>query len=93
MSSSHRPYTGLSFADAVQAERDYQDRKWGERGSHTWYRWFKILAEEVIEVRDQAQAFQTVSLPHLRAELIQVAAVCAAILEHIDEVEQEARNA
>lgn len=77
------------FQTAVINERAYQDRKWGgspHDRQHTLPEWLLILEEEVGEVAlevgniywhgDEAQ--------QLRIELIQVAAVCAAMIEVVD---------
>lgn len=72
---------------AISAERERQDAQWGEqnhpngtggvdaRGEVTWRH---ILREEI------AEAMAETNLVHLRAELIQAAAVCAAWVEAID---------
>lgn len=77
------------FAAAVRAERARQHARWGEQ-RHRWCEWLSILAEEVGEAAHEANqaTWRDNPWPHLdglRVELIQVAAVCAAIVEHIDE--------
>lgn len=72
-------------------ERQRQDARWGEQ-AHPPERWQGILGEEMGEV---CQATNDLvfghtdngvdeALAHLREELVQVAAVAAAWVEHID---------
>lgn len=84
-------YSNLSFAKFVKdvaRERQKQDRKWGV-SRHPWSWWLTILGEEFGET---CRAFLEVrfgdknTLEDARRELIQVAAVAAAIVEHIDEI-------
>ena len=66
----------------VDAERQRQDRKWGEQ-NHNDHRWLAILVEEVGELA-QAINDDDAGGPHAgtaEAELIQVAAVAVQWLE------------
>jgi NTP pyrophosphatase (non-canonical NTP hydrolase) len=75
----------------VAWERDRQDDKWGVQ-RHSWPEWITILTEEV---REAAQAacnehfHPSGDLSRLREELVQVAAVTVAILEHVEELEAQ----
>jgi hypothetical protein len=99
MSSSHRPYLGLDFHDAVRGERAYQEAKWGKYrvGGHEDPEWLAILTAEVGEVAEEVKGLTwhegeieggvEMQLQRLRAELIQVAAVAAAWIEDLDKTE------
>jgi NTP pyrophosphatase (non-canonical NTP hydrolase) len=65
----------------VGIERMRQDEKWGVQG-HMADRWNTILGEEVGEVSKAINECDTKA--NLRAELIQVAAVASAWVEHLD---------
>ncbi len=69
----------------VLAERDSQDRKWGEQ-NHDDYRWLTILTEEIGELAQAAlhDEFGGKHAGTLESELIQAAAVCVAWLECIE---------
>jgi hypothetical protein len=80
----------------VLSERRTQHAKWGVQ-RHSWPEWISILTEEVGEAAERANQahwppprmtdqVRTIALDELRLELIQVAAVAVAILEHIEEV-------
>lgn len=75
------------YAD-VLAERQRQDAKWGAVRYHTWPEWITILTEEVGETAQEAlnAHFNGKPVDDLRAELVQVAAVAACIVEHIDRI-------
>ena len=66
----------------IRQERALQDQKWGSQRENPTLLWAAILTEEVGEVNrailDKADA------QHLRAELVQVAAVAVAWMEAID---------
>ncbi len=64
----------------VRRERGQQIDKWGEQ-SHIHFKWMTILSEEVGEA---AQEILHGNRARLRQELIQVAAVTVAWLEHLD---------
>lgn len=75
--------------DDVVAERKRQVDKWGTQRLE-WPVWLAVLTEEVGESAEAALEahFETsTSLDHLREELIQVAAVAVAIVEHIDAID------
>lgn len=69
----------------VNAERDRQDRKWGEQ-NHSPAHWLMILGEEVGEANKAALEahFKGKDLSEYRAELIQVAAVAVSMIECLD---------
>lgn len=72
----------------VAAERTHQTKKWGVQ-RHTWGNWITILTEEVGESAQEALRLTfgkegEGDIRSLREELIQVAAVAVAIIEHID---------
>jgi NTP pyrophosphatase (non-canonical NTP hydrolase) len=73
----------------VLAERIRQDAKWGEQNGHD-FEWVSILTEEVGEAAQAANEANFRSgktrgdYTHLRAELVQVAAVAVAWIEAID---------
>ncbi|HYI24861.1 MAG TPA: hypothetical protein VD767_05570 [Thermomicrobiales bacterium] len=77
---------------AILAERESQTTRWGVQ-RHSWPEWLTILTEEVGEAATAAnQAYWTPGsegedrLTPLREELVQVAAVAVAMIEHIDEL-------
>ena len=81
---------GIAVADDILDERTRQNIKWGKQ-NHPYTVWLAILMEEVGEV---AQAMQEGFTHHkesdagdLYNELIQVAAVAAAIAEQVLEDE------
>ena len=87
--SHHHDDTMAAALDEVTWERWRQDEKWGEQ-NHDLLVWHAILSEEVGEF---AEALLTARLQtgtgdggigQVRAEIIQVAAVAVAIIEHID---------
>lgn len=69
----------------VVEERSNQNAKWGVQ-NHDPFTWLAILGEEFGE--SCKAAFET-NLPHMRKELIQVAAVAVAIVECLDRKEWE----
>ncbi len=70
----------------IIAERQAQDKKWGEQ-NHNSFMWLSILMEEVGEVSKAAleaehnQYKHTALLGEYHNELIQVAAVAIAMIE------------
>lgn len=70
----------------VLAERVRQETKWGQQ-NHNPFRWNAILGEEVGEVSNalcENWNEKKELYPHLREELIQVAAVAVAFVESLD---------
>lgn len=74
----------------IQAERQRQDEKWGEQ-NHKPVVWLSILMEEVgeaakeaVEARQYFHENYDDKLRNYRTELIQVAAVCVAMIESLD---------
>lgn len=80
------------FARLVEAEREYQRDKWGANDNmHTWPEWGAILGEEYGEVcralkavHWQGERADAAGRHGLRGELVQLAAICAAMIERID---------
>jgi NTP pyrophosphatase (non-canonical NTP hydrolase) len=77
---------------AILAERERQTTRWGVQ-RHSWPEWLTILTEEVGEAATAANEAHWKSgfdgedrLTPLREELVQVAAVAVAMIEHIDEL-------
>lgn len=73
----------------VVKERQRQEEKWGLQ-RHTWPEWTTILTEEVGEVAQAAcneHFHPSGDLARLKEELVQVAAVAVAMVEHIEELE------
>jgi NTP pyrophosphatase (non-canonical NTP hydrolase) len=70
----------MNVLDEVRAERERQDRKWGEQ-NHPLDTWMTVLMEEVGEAAQDVLKGRT---PELRKELVQVAAVAVAAIEFID---------
>ena len=71
--------------DEIQAERNRQERKWGQQ-DHENLKWSAILQEEVGEVAKailEEPSFECGYDEALRREVIQVAAVAVAWLEAI----------
>ena len=69
----------------VCRERDAQIAKWGNQ-THDVYKFLAILGEEVGEANNAALEIDCggLTVAHLRAELVQVAAVAVQIIERID---------
>ena len=67
---------------AINDERNRQDEYWGTPQHHTRDEWMVILMEEVGEA---AQALLQKEFTDYRAEITQVAAVAAAMLEFDDD--------
>lgn len=83
-----KPAIASCFSDDVAAERQRQNEKWGVQ-RHEWGDWIAILGEEFGEACQEALRLKfdrSNRLLALRAELVQVAAVSAQIIEHIDEI-------
>lgn len=72
------------FAE-VEAERRYQDVRWGEQ-MHPSKSWISILGEEIGEV---CKANNQQDAESYRAELIQVAATAIAAVEDFDKSQGE----
>ena len=70
----------LEVLDEVLGERANQTAKWGEQNHHP-ERWLAILMEEVGEA---AEAALDDKYAHMRAELVQVAAVAVATIQSLD---------
>lgn len=72
---------------AIENERIRQDAKWGFPQKNSFAEWCSILSEEVgeaaLEFNELHFGRQEGTLK-LRIELIQIAAVCVSILEHLD---------
>ena len=66
--------TKQAFHDLIQAERGYQDKKWGKQ-EHSDEKWLAILVEEIGEI---AKAVLENDDPALLQEIIQSAAVLQA---------------
>lgn len=78
--TSHRYMTAAELADRAKENNDAD----GDRGDVNWQ---NILLEEVFETLEAAQRARHPD--HLRAELVQVAAVAVAWVEAIDRREAE----
>jgi len=83
---------------AVAAERRAQEARWARWGvqRHSWPEWIAILTEEVGEASREAieQHWRpTADLTRLRSELVQVAAVAVAMIEHVDALADLDRDA
>ncbi|KKL88784.1 hypothetical protein LCGC14_1921240 [marine sediment metagenome] len=74
------PTEQLAIFDEIAEERKRQDAEWDEQNHHP-HKWTDILMEEVGEV---SKALLEGSLLTCRDELIQVAAVCVAMIESLD---------
>lgn len=73
-----------SFLDEITQERRRQDDKWGTNRVLPSGVWLAILMEEVGEVAESILENYE-GKHHLKNELTQVAAVCAAWAESLDE--------
>lgn len=72
--------------ESIKKERERQDEKWGQSQTHTLEVWFMILAEEYGEAAKEANELyfhRYHGLDKIKAELVQTAAVCVAILESL----------
>lgn len=74
------------FFDAVLAERDRQDQKWGYPQYNSVAEWSSYMMEEAGEA---AEALNNLHIGHgewdkAYEELVQTAAMCLSIIEHID---------
>ena len=67
----------------IVAERQAQDKKWGDQRGLPRERWATILTEEVGEI---ARAILENDTPGLKTELIQLAAVSVAFAEALEDV-------
>jgi hypothetical protein len=67
--------------DFILTERRVQDEKWGPQDNHTLEKWYTILGEEFGEV---GRGILEDDVENIKEELIQLAAVAAAIYEHLD---------
>lgn len=65
----------------VQDRRTFQNKKWGFPQFHTLSEWLVVLQEESGEA---AAALLEMDLGGLRDELLDVAAVAIAMIEHMD---------
>jgi NTP pyrophosphatase (non-canonical NTP hydrolase) len=76
-----------SVLSEVRAERERQHTRWGSQRPD-WAIWLAILMEEVGESAEAAlkAQYEGAPLQDLRDEMVQVAAVAVAMLEHLDEV-------
>lgn len=74
--------------DLIDTERLRQDKKWGTHQDHNLPEWGTILGEEYGEACTEINRvhFGFKDTENLIAELVQVAAVCTAILEGLDEL-------
>ena len=74
--------TQAMILDAIRAERQRQDDKWGEQ-NHSPADWLAILGEEVGEANKAYVEWKFNQGPaaDLETELVQVAAVAVSILE------------
>src|SRR5688500_18076594 len=72
----------------IVEERKHQDKKWGSPQSNTLPEWMTILGEEFGEACQEVLRVAFVNVPqdNLLNELVQVAAVCVAALEYLDDV-------
>jgi len=81
------------YLTQIKAERERQDRKWGEQNHHPLL-WFSIIGEEYGEMckafnkfTEEIQDGESGDFSHfdtMQREAIQVAASCVAMLECID---------
>ena len=72
--------------DTVREERDRQDARWGIQ-HHSYVQWFAIMSEEVgeaVKEINETHFYGPGPTEHLRAELVQVAAIAVAMIEQID---------
>jgi NTP pyrophosphatase (non-canonical NTP hydrolase) len=67
--------TRVKILEAVLAERERQDERWGDQTDNTDLQWMSILTEEIGEV---AKDVNDQRLGGMFEELIQCAAVCFA---------------
>lgn len=78
----------------VYAERERQHAVWGKQRLD-YPVWLTVLMEEVGEAAQAVLAYRVMAdqlrLQHLRAELVQVAAVAVQIIEHID-IDEDLRS-
>lgn len=77
--------------DDVKTERGRQVNRWGTQRLD-WPVWMAVLTEEVGESAEaalEAHFDRSSPLEHLREELVQVAAVAVAIVEHIDAIDAQ----
>ena len=74
------------FYDAISAERERQDEKWGYPQNNTFAEWGSYLAEECGEAVQQLNDLNigVGDEGKLREELVQTAAMCLSILEHME---------
>lgn len=77
--------------DLLHKERERQDAKWSFPQEHSIAEWITILAEEFGEAAMEANElhFRGERRAEFETELIQVAAVCVSILEHMNRAQEE----
>lgn len=88
--SDHSSLTDRAVHAVVQ-ERHRQEEKWGVQ-RHSWPEWITILTEEVGEAAQEAcneHFHDHGDLSRMKEELVQVAAVAVAMVEHIEELDAE----
>jgi NTP pyrophosphatase (non-canonical NTP hydrolase) len=85
------PPLTLTVLDDVIAERNRQDRKWGQQ-RHDMTVWMTVIGEEfgevcqvILKARPNPDWQIDGSRDHLRAELVQLAAVTIAAIEAMDD--------
>jgi hypothetical protein len=82
--SLRHPNVTADVLDDILRERGRQDSRWGQQ-DHKFGEWLSILMEEIGEACREHQAIRFCERadrrPHLRTELVQAAAVAAAIVE------------
>lgn len=81
-------WSNLAPIFSILDERERQKEKWGMQ-RHDWGWWAAILGEEYGEACQEMlrnHFGNKDNLSELREELIQVAAVAVAIVEHVDEL-------
>lgn len=93
MSSDREHKTALAV-QMVESERQRQDERWGEQ-RHGMPVWLAVLMEEAGEASQAVLRLRTIPLEDghrrrlaihaLQSEVVQVAAVAVAMLEHIND--------
>lgn len=79
--------TKLTILGMIEAERFRQDTKWGYPQKNTLAQWGNILTEEqgeAIKELNEIDFGRTKDPEKLVQELIEVAAVAVAIIEHLE---------
>ena len=70
--------------DAILKEREYQRQRWSDDQRKTMVQWIGILAVYVGKAAQETPLYRENALESFRKRIVQIGAICAAILEETD---------